>query len=202
MQNEKDPYEQILSPRRPVDWSLWKNEKRIKLWEAVALACDIEPSNHTLMDTQRLDGVFSILPRQFDDLLSMAKNAISSSSILKPIQICFEEFKETEVTPSNFGAWLKSIHYPLPAEFPWQDDPALPLTRNWPWGTYETDLLRKLAFAAKRFWQNYDPKDPSTAPTNNDVTDWLISEHDVARRTAEVMATILRADRLPSGPRK
>jgi len=70
----------------------------------------------------------------------------------------------------------------------------------WPWGTHETTLLRHLAAAAKRFWVNYDPSDIGTAPTNSAVVDWL-REQGVAQRTAEVVATILRADGLPTGPR-
>lgn len=71
----------------------------------------------------------------------------------------------------------------------------------WPWGGYETMLLRKLAAAAERFWVNYDPDDATTAPTNAQVITWLKSQ-GVADRTAEVMATILRVDGLPTGPRK
>lgn len=72
---------------------------------------------------------------------------------------------------------------------------------RWPWGNYETDLLRNLAAAAERFWRLYDPTDNTTAPTNQQVTDWL-KQQGVAVRTAEIMATILRADGLPTGPRK
>lgn len=71
----------------------------------------------------------------------------------------------------------------------------------WPWGKYETMLLRKLAAATYRFWVNYDPTDMTTAPTNAQVITWLKSQ-GVAERTAEVMATILRVDGLPTGPRK
>jgi hypothetical protein len=73
--------------------------------------------------------------------------------------------------------------------------------RGWPWGDYETDLLRKLAGAAEKFWTLYDPSDKSTAPTNSNVIQWLESE-GVSQRTAKVMATILRANALPTGPRK
>lgn len=72
---------------------------------------------------------------------------------------------------------------------------------GWPWGSYETELLRKLAAAANRFWKLYDPRDTSTAPTNDAVVAWL-KQQGVAERNAQVMATILRADRLPTGPRK
>jgi hypothetical protein len=61
--------------------------------------------------------------------------------------------------------------------------------------------LRHLAAAADHWWKNYDPSDQTTAPTNQEVIDWLV-EHGVARRNAEVMATILRPDGLPTGPRK
>lgn len=74
--------------------------------------------------------------------------------------------------------------------------------REWPWGKYETELLRHLSAAAKNFWNLYDPDDISTAPTNAQVADWLRKECKVSDRIAQSMATILRADDLPSGPRK
>ena len=73
--------------------------------------------------------------------------------------------------------------------------------KQWPWGNRETELLRKLASAAEKLWSLYDPIDPTTAPTNKQVIDWLKNE-GVSRRVAEVMAQILRDEKLPSGPRK
>jgi len=73
---------------------------------------------------------------------------------------------------------------------------------GWPWGGYETKLLRKLAAAAQRYWVNYDPSAPDTAATNQTVSDWLQSEQEVSDRVAEIMAQILRADGLRPGPRK
>lgn len=70
-----------------------------------------------------------------------------------------------------------------------------------PWGKHDTALLQHLAAAAEKFWKNYDPSDNTTAPTNAQIIDWLVERH-VTKRTAEVMATILRADGLPTGPRK
>lgn len=93
----------------------------------------------------------------------------------------------------------------LPFQLPdgWATPKVAPVERGekWPWGEYETDLLRKLAGAADRFWRLYDPSDPSTAPTNEHVEEWLVKE-GVAKRTAAIMATILRADGLRPGPRK
>ena len=73
--------------------------------------------------------------------------------------------------------------------------------KQWPWGNRETELLRKLASAAEKLWSLYDPIDPTTAPTKKQVIDWLKNE-GVSRRVAEVMAQILRDEKLPSGPRK
>ena len=72
---------------------------------------------------------------------------------------------------------------------------------NWPWGTHETKLLRALAEAAERFWARYDPSDPTTAPTNEDIVRWL-EDRAVSNNLAKAIASILRADGLPPGPRK
>ena len=72
---------------------------------------------------------------------------------------------------------------------------------KWPWGTYETTLLRALADAAERFWVNFDPTDSTTAPRNEEVIAWL-DRRGVSVNVAKAMATILRPDGLPTGPRK
>lgn len=79
--------------------------------------------------------------------------------------------------------------------------PGTPKYYAWPWGDHETKLLRSLAVAAREWWTTYDPSDPATAPTNDQVTSWLESQGE-SKRVAEVMAQILRADGLPMGPRK
>lgn len=73
---------------------------------------------------------------------------------------------------------------------------------KWPWGDHNTQDLEHLAAAAKKFWSYFDPSDPSTAPTNNDVRDWLHKERGVPKERAYYMASILRADGLPDGPRR
>lgn len=71
----------------------------------------------------------------------------------------------------------------------------------YPWGDHSTHLLNKLIDVATAMWSRYDPLDPSTAPTNDQVRDWLM-ERNVPKRTAAIMATILRADNLRPGRRK
>jgi len=79
--------------------------------------------------------------------------------------------------------------------------PDLSSMGKWPWGNYETSLLKHLAEAAKELWTLYDPSEPSTAPTNEQVEKFLV-DRGLSSSMAAKMATILRADGLPSGPRK
>lgn len=79
---------------------------------------------------------------------------------------------------------------------------SLPQSGRWPWGTYETTLLKLLPLAYAEHWQDYDPKKPNTAPKSQVVEDWLVEEFGTARRVAEVIAQLLRADELPNGPRR
>jgi hypothetical protein len=74
------------------------------------------------------------------------------------------------------------------------------LEHRWPWGNYETELLDHLGEAARQWWSTYDPDEVATAPTNEQVEAWL-QERGVSKRAAEVMAQILRADGLRTGPR-
>lgn len=75
-----------------------------------------------------------------------------------------------------------------------------PEPTGWPWGGHETELLRHLAAAANRYWRNFDPVDPTTAPTS-DVVEKFLVDRGVGARVAAVMAQILRADGLKPGPR-
>ena len=74
---------------------------------------------------------------------------------------------------------------------------------NWPWGKHNTELLGHLEAAAKEFWVNYDPANAkATAPKNETVIKWLVTERKVSETVATSMATMLRPDGLKTGPRK
>lgn len=110
--------------------------------------------------------------------------------------------ERTVVRVADFVTWAEGKGWELSPEFSRPAPvPVAATGAKWPWGDHETELLRHLEAAAKRFWKNYDPTDKTTAPTNERVIKWL-EERGVARRNAEVMATILRVDGLPTGPRK
>ena len=97
-----------------------------------------------------------------------------------------------------FMKWANGLGWDMPIEFAGSMNKTV---GKWPWGDYETELLRHLRAAAERFWTLYDPSDPSSAPTSGQVTEWLVKQ-GVSQRTAEIMAQILRADGLQHGPRK
>ncbi len=74
---------------------------------------------------------------------------------------------------------------------------------RWPWGEHHTELLGHLEAAARRYWgENYIPADATTAPINATVSEWLQTERKVSRTMADSIASILRPDGLPTGPRK
>ena len=80
---------------------------------------------------------------------------------------------------------------------------------RWPWGSHHTELLGHLEAAALEFWRSYDPQNAkATAPKNDTVIDWLKSrkEHGQLRKVsdhmAQAIASILRPNDLPTGPRK
>lgn len=168
------------------------------------MSCDIEPDS--LKDFAGIfneDELFPGHPTVFKQRLKVAKANLRGGQ-LKSVSVIRGNPSNNEVKLSDFGAWAESIGWKLPKEFPSNQVEIEAKTRvgeRWPWGSYETKLLRNLAEAAEKYWKLYDTTDPTTAPTNETVKQWLISE-GVPKRVAEVMAQMLRADGLPTGPRK
>lgn len=102
-----------------------------------------------------------------------------------------------EVNKSDFViADLKKTHQELNEE----DEQVSSSGTKTPWGNHTTKKLHLMYLAYERFWTNYDPDDPSTASTNEQVADWLVQQ-GMSKRASEIIATILRADGLRTGPR-
>lgn len=164
--------------------------------------------------------------RPLEDAETGAKRAALLDDFLRRVQIAVGNLvprgtlaiadgaadgERTVVKVADFATWADGMGWNLPHEFPRTQAGAVayPVASEglqtggagWPWGNHETELLRKLAAAAARFWTNYDLTDNTTAPTNQAVATWL-KEQGVAERVAEIMAQILRPDGLPTGPRK
>lgn len=134
------------------------------------------------------------------NLPSWASTLFFKQDHLRWHQVFFASYEEPDIAKESDLRAALLRHLGLPPADDTPDQASSGGLATWPWGTHETALLRHLAAAAKRFWVNHDPSDLGTAPTNAAVVDWL-RERGVAQRTAEVIATLLRADGLPTGPR-
>lgn len=113
------------------------------------------------------------------------------------------KFENQEFERNVIAGWLRAIGmksvYPFDRSQPLATEKA---SGRWPWGDHHTEPLGHLDAAAKRYWVNYEPTDPTTAPTNKDVSEWLITERKVSQKMAESIASMLRPDGLATGPRK
>ncbi len=179
------------------DWSIWTLIPKATLHEAVALSCNIDPDRVEFTTV----GDCESQPLKYKSRMKIALAHVGKGGSLKSEGM----FSHTDqiVKLNDFAEWADRIGFSLPDEFPRQPLEQLPIqTKSWPWGEHETELLKHLAAAADRFWRLYDPTDNTTAPTNEQVSTWLQKEKGVAKRRAEVMASILRPDGLPTGPRK
>ncbi|MFM7008574.1 MAG: hypothetical protein ACKO0Z_04475 [Betaproteobacteria bacterium] len=183
-------------------WDAWNRKTKCLLWEAVVLACDVDPGlyfPYGLNADSSVDGVLQPIPGNVQNLLWLAKNALASES-LKSTQIESTDLLQSEVDLSDFTTWLNKIRYPRPKEFPWTARELVTGSQQWPWGSHETKGLRSLARAVDRFWKNYDPDDISTAPRNEEVIAWLKSD-GVSENLAKAIASLLRPEDLRTGRR-
>jgi hypothetical protein len=116
---------------------------------------------------------------------------------------CFG-FEMQEFSRAELARWLSTIGLKSVYEFNRNQSETIstPAAR-WPWGNHHTELLGHLEAAARRYWgENYDPSDASTAPINATVSEWLQTERKVSKTMADSIASLLRPDGLPTGPRK
>ncbi len=110
----------------------------------------------------------------------------------------FQTFDREQITRWLAAIKMKSVYSFNPAQAEAVPAP----TGRWPWGDHHTKLLGHLEAAARRYWVSYDPADATTASTNATVIEWLKTERRVSGKRAEAIASMLRPDGLPTGPRK
>lgn len=73
-----DPYADILTPKHPKpDWATWGHTEKATLWEAVALACDIEP-------TGLKDPFAGPAPEKFNSMKAAALASLPTSGLITP----------------------------------------------------------------------------------------------------------------------
>jgi hypothetical protein len=186
----------------PPNWAAWSSRKHIPVWAAVALACNLAPEAFEPFgpnSDQPIDGLFTPVDAVFKDRLTLASAAIANN-YLRVRPTVNKPMIYGEVEMAHFTSWLRNIGHQTPEAFPWRADELQANRLQWPWGSHSTRYLELLARAADRFWKNYDPTDLSTAPKNEDVVHWLVGQ-GMAKRMAEVVATMLRAEDVRTGPR-
>jgi len=190
------------------NWNKWINVPNVMILEGVDLSLNIESPHYDPFSSDHHCEIAEHLTskglKEHGDRLLVATRNLGEKSALYPVTIDESHPETSSVSLPEFAAWACSIGWEVPEEFTKIGEQYKGLTKansKWPWGDYETEDLRKLAAAAHNWWSTYDPENKSTAPKNADVSKWL-EGHGVSQRVAEVMAQILRADDLPTGPRK
>lgn len=198
---------------RAPDWTVWDHgDLEVALWEAVALSLAIDPRHVRERDWYVEGQEFRYAEGpEFDARLVIATRMAGRG--LKVSVFHAAQYSKTDL--AVFARWAAGRGWEMPDELRAMveqeeeavgasstvvDPPHQPTQGPWPWGAHETELLRHLAAAAERHWARYDPSDPTTAPRSAEVQKWL-EDRGLSGRTAKVMAQILRADGLRSGPR-
>nr|WP_314862426.1 hypothetical protein [uncultured Undibacterium sp.] len=217
---EREKYDYLLETNHVLlrdlsaDWEHWEMMPRAKLYEVVQLSCDLEPtpnSSYRPDKRYRDKSPKHFIAHWFKEVDKRLAITIASLDLFDfKVETTFDakDISHKTISTYRFRIWAEQVGFELPSRFP-KDSTKISSNTNghsagiamYPWGTHSTILLEKLAKAATKFWSLYDPSDPSTAPTNEQVQTWLMSE-GVKERNAEVMATILRADGLATGRRK
>ena len=141
--------------------------------------------------------------QRYEDMLH---RAISRKEVQATESTTARNEKTWTITAESLVAWCqaKGISYPLPLHVsakPYATTPLPSIAGRWPWGDHSTKALELLADAAKQWWSSYDSDEPSTAPTNNEVIEYLTSK-SASTKLADSIASILRADDLRTGRRK
>jgi hypothetical protein len=204
------------------DLSHWNFTSSFRPKEAAALILGIDPSLPDV-DLSRTAPVISgmaqwYLPVRFHPYalpVADRPHNLYSVQLLRGIErgdaeklakLDESHFDDQYFTESELARWLKVHDFPSVYQFDKALRDVIPEVvqrgTHWPWGSHRTRLLECLEQAALRFWVNYDPSDATTAPINATVSEWLKKEFGLSGAMADAIASILRPDGLPTGPRK
>lgn len=198
-------FDDVRSPTLD-EWEAWVLHVELRLWQAVALASEIEPSSLPA------EGLWAHAPegslcKRYHGRYQAALSAVSAG-VLK-VRAPSQFMSSWTVAVGDFVEWARSVGLEL--------SPVIDLAASrhvapqhssvggrWPWGNHETELLRFLEKAAVKFWVNFDPDDPTTKVNSDVVEAWLKSQklsdgREFPVRVAEVIAQMLRPRELKVG---
>lgn len=194
----------VAAPSKPVpEWKrIMSLESAHNLQDWVFALIDVDPYDGGFMpDDMQADF------QRYEDLLT---RAIVRGELPATEGTTKRNQTTWQISAPAFHAWCeaKGLDYPLlPPKAEANRTPvatpahAQTVPSRWPWGNHTTKALELLADAAKQWWSTYDPDEFSTAPTNKEVIEYVTGKGG-STKLADSIASILRADDLPTGRRK
>lgn len=100
------------------DWGIWNTKRHARLWQAVALLCDLSPESlefrHPPGTRDELLGRFT---SKFANLLELAKSGIAAGS-LKVLKLDLENTENSDIDMTTFVTWAHGKGYPIPPNYP------------------------------------------------------------------------------------
>lgn len=155
---------------------------------------------------KRFDEKISVLGQFMQRLVIADANLLPYGTLpsLEPNDDSFEP----KVRLTDFATWAEAMGWELPEEFPRK----IPIIEHPEAGQQSNkttiDLnqsfispdLKVLVQAAGRFWENADPDDKGTHPTNKTVEDWL-KQQGIEGEKAKYGASIIRPEWAAKGRR-
>jgi hypothetical protein len=192
---------------KQADWSLWRKADRVTLIDAILLSVDLNPDmepRNVAAGSVKLDlfkGSLQMIDATSWQRLERRVRLVNSS-LGTTLHLASEGFELSDIARLPvFGDWADLKELEVPKAFPRLTARRPKEPSGWPWGTYETPLLKELAAAAKHFWA--DGYKPESAPTKEQVTDWLLERGNItSSRVAGAIAQILKGTDVPAGPRR
>jgi hypothetical protein len=194
-------------------WIIWSNMPIGPLWKVVALHCGVDPDS-----VMQADLAMTMCPSvRSPEWFYQQRIDLAVAHVKNGTLDCFERkaaIVQSDVRLPVYAAWAESMGagHEVQAQFPRHPQTAIPTpvveafsATRWPWGSHETERLKLFAQVGE-FWRpvseggKYDPTDPTTAPTNAMIENWL-QQRGVRKTPSEVMATMLRKDGMSPGPR-
>lgn len=197
------------SSYKPV-WEAWICRSELTLEQAVALSCDIEPEALRAPEQWGFgdDDEEAAKLNLYGSRLEIARGEAAAGVAFKVRQGRDKDGRKTSlVRMVAFARWaialskLPTVWRGLPTAFELlaSGSPA----PKWPWGDRSTELLDHLV-EASNLWKDYDSSNPASAPTQEEVVEFLGKRKWkgklISGRVAKVMAQLLQADDLRPGP--
>ena len=202
--------DEIIGKPAMANWDVWAEMPSSELWQAVLLSIDLSPDdaerafNWLIGSSHQRRAADSELHYECARRMKIATAHVSFRGPITALKLYsgYEQDPKTKIGLREFSSWATSKGWSLPIKFPSAIPNVAMANSRWPWGSHHTELLGHLDAAARKWWVKYDPTDATTAPTNKDVSEWLVNDRNVSQKMAESIATLLRLDGLPTGPRK